>query len=241
MQFLDLTLETAAENVALDEALLEWAEQAALPTEVLRFWEPYSLIVVVGCSSRAADEVKLDECRRRDVPVLRRPSGGAAIVTGAGCLMYSIVLSYEKRPELRSIGRAHQFVLDTIGTALQTRIGDTNICRAGTSDLAIANRKFSGNSIRCKRTHLLYHGTLLYDFPLKQVESLLQMPSRQPDYRAGRGHHDFLMNLPLSVAALRQEIKEAFNAQATPIDWPREQTAQLVAEKYCCDSWNLRL
>ena len=39
MKLLDLTLETPAENLALDEALLEEAEQSTKPTEVLRLWE----------------------------------------------------------------------------------------------------------------------------------------------------------------------------------------------------------
>ncbi len=34
------------------------------------------------------------------IPVLRRASGGAAIVIGPGCLMYALVLSYELRPSL---------------------------------------------------------------------------------------------------------------------------------------------
>src|SRR5262245_52611791 len=109
MQFLDLTLPTAVENVALDEALLDGAEVSAAEAgsgargEVLRLWESRETMVVVGNSSRLADEVRLDVCAARGVPVLRRASGGAAIVSGPGCLMYAVVLSYELRPELRLI------------------------------------------------------------------------------------------------------------------------------------------
>jgi lipoate-protein ligase A len=241
VHLLDLTLTTAVENLALDEALLERAEQSVQPSEVLRLWEPSSPMVVVGSSSRVADEVKLDECRRRGVPVLRRPSGGATIVAGPGCLMYAVVLSYELRPELRSIDRAHRYVLKIIAEALQKEIVDANIHRAGTSDLALGEKKFSGNSLRCKRTHLLYHGTLLYKFPLDEVEQLLGMPSRQPDYRANRRHSDFLTNLPLTAAALRQALIEAFVANDELSSWPRDLTAQLVEQKYSQANWNFRL
>ena len=47
-------------------------------------------MVVVGRSSRLDEEVHLDACRAAGVPVLRRPSGGAAIVSGPGCLMYAL-------------------------------------------------------------------------------------------------------------------------------------------------------
>ena len=54
MRYLDLTLPTPAENLALDEALLEAAEQSGDPGETLRVWEPDEPMVVVGRSSRVA-------------------------------------------------------------------------------------------------------------------------------------------------------------------------------------------
>ena len=106
MQYLDLTLPTAAENVALDEALLETAEAAAGPAEVLRLWEPQNLAVVLGRSSQVTVEVDVDACHADGLDIVPRTSGGAAIVSGHGCLMYAVVLSYQKRPELRSLDAA---------------------------------------------------------------------------------------------------------------------------------------
>src|SRR5689334_13860556 len=103
MLFLDLTLSRPEENLALDEALLEEAEHAEAPREVLRIWEPDKSMVVVGRSSTIAAEVNEQACAERDMPILRRTSGGAAIVAGPGCLMYAVVLSYELRPHLRPI------------------------------------------------------------------------------------------------------------------------------------------
>ena len=167
MDLLELTLETPAENLALDEALLLAADEANEPQETLRVWEPREPFVVLGSSSRIADEVRLTDCKARRVAVLRRTSGGAAIVTGPGCLMYALVLSLEARPELRSIDRAHCFVLNHLARAIGTLAA--GIAVRGTSDLAIGDRKFSGNSLRMKRAHLLYHGTLLYGFPLELI------------------------------------------------------------------------
>jgi len=87
MQFLDLTLAEAAANIALDEALLEAAESAPEPREVLRLWEPAAPLVVVGRSSHVAAEVHVENCRERGIPVIRRTSGGLSIVGGKGCLM----------------------------------------------------------------------------------------------------------------------------------------------------------
>jgi len=236
MQLLDLTLPTAAENLALDEALLEEAESAARAVETLRFWEPAEPLVVVGRSSHIASEVRVDACRNLGIPVLRRISGGAAVVTGPGCLMYAVILERRLHGELRMIDRAHRFVLGTLAAAMKGLVPGVR-CH-GISDLAIDGRKFSGNSLRCRRNYLLYHGTLLYEFPLELIEQCLAMPPRQPAYRAGRTHAAFVTNLPLPAAAIRRAIAAAWNAGDPLDDWPRELTSRLAAEKYRQPSWN---
>ena len=118
MELIDLTLESAAENLALDEALLEAAETEAGPAEVLRLWESPEWVAVVGRSSRVDEEVRLDECQHRGIRVLRRCSGGASVLIGPGCLLYAVVLSCELRPALRMIEEAHRFVLDRTARAL---------------------------------------------------------------------------------------------------------------------------
>ncbi|MCE9544837.1 MAG: lipoate--protein ligase family protein [Planctomycetia bacterium] len=235
---LELTLPTAAENIALDEALLLQCEATGDDAEVFRMWEPAAPMVVLGRSSQVATEVKLDACRRDGVPILRRTSGGASIVAAPGSLMYAVVLSYARRPALRAIDLAHAFVLRSILAAVEKVVPDVR--RAGTSDLVLGDQKFSGNSLRCRRTHLLYHGTILCDMPLELVERYLRIPPRQPQYRAGRSHGEFLIGLPVERAALRAAAAKAFDAPTPRVDWPRELTERLVAEKYARDDWNFR-
>jgi lipoate-protein ligase A len=236
MRCLDLTLPTPEENLALDEALLEEAESAAASEETLRFWEPSEPMVVVGRSSRVEAEVQVDVCRTAGIPIFRRPSGGAAIVAGPGCLMYALVLSYEKRPELRPIAKTHDFVLKTIAAALRPSCPGVHC--AGTSDLALGAEKFSGNSMRARRRHFLYHGTLLYQFPLERIDHYLKQPLRMPAYRHGRKHAVFVTNLPLPREAIVQGLTQAWKATDSCPDWPRALTARLAAERYSQAEWN---
>jgi lipoate---protein ligase len=247
MQRFDVSLPTPAENLAFDEAMLEWAEQHSAEREFLRLWESTQPMVVVGRSSRVAKEVNEQFCRKECIPILRRSSGGAAIVTGPGCLMYSIVQSYAVRPELKDITRAHSFVLGQLAASLGPLLPDAGkITCAGTSDLALrrdenetANlRKFSGNSLRIKRTHLLYHGTLLYDFDLALIKNCLRTPPRQPDYRNARSHSEFVTNVPATHQQLVGAVIAAFPAARAPIDVPQARVEQLVAERFGNDGWN---
>lgn len=236
MRYLDLTLPGAAENLALDEALLEEAESAGCGTETLRLWEPARPMTVLGRSSKIDDEIHLDACRELEIPLLRRVSGGATVLIGPGCLMYALLLSLRLRPRLRAADHAHRFILGTLAGALRPLAPGVR-CR-GISDLAVGEHKFSGNSLRLKRDHLLYHGTLLYDFPLELIGRCLKRPSRQPKYRNDRSHREFLTNLSLERGAIRRALVAAWEAYEPYGEWPQERTARLVVEKYGRREWN---
>jgi lipoate-protein ligase A len=236
MQRLDLSLPTCEENLALDEALLEAAEAGELADEVLRLWEMPQVVVVVGRSSVVAQEVHLEACRADRVPIRRRVSGGAAIVAGPGCLMYSAVLRYAGRDCLPAIDHVHAQVLAIVQRCLGRLV--PGIQHQGISDLALGDRKCSGNSVRCKRDFLLYHGTLLYAFDPLLLDRYLATAPRQPAYRAGRTHSEFVINLPAEPAQLREALARGFGARK-PLDrWPSERTAQLLRERYAQESWH---
>lgn len=244
MRLLELSLACPAADLALDEALLERAVECAASDahrgEVLRLWEFDRTVVILGRGSKAVAEVDLDFCEAASIPVLRRCSGGATVVGGPGCLMYSLILSMERRPELRKLDLAHQFVMRNLQTAIARCIGQ--VAQRGTCDLAIGSdqRKFSGNSLRLSRDHLLYHGTILYAADLPRIAQCLRTAPRQPEYRRQRDHREFLTNLRVSASDVRREIIRQFAAHAPMSEWPRERVASLRQERYDCDAWNFR-
>jgi lipoate-protein ligase A len=235
-----------AESLALDEALLEWSEsQPNGASEALRLWELHQPAVILGRSSRAADEVDQAYCAAQRIPILRRTSGGAAVMLGSGCLVYSVVVDLVRRPELRDIRVAHCVTLRQLVAAI-ARVG-VKTQPAGTSDLVLAGaaevpaalRKCSGNSLRFSRTRLLYHGTVLCQFDVGAIGGALPFPPRSPEYRNGRSHHDFLANIGVPTAALRDALAAEWNASAPLADWPRDRARELAAEKYRTSRWTL--
>jgi lipoate-protein ligase A len=180
-------------NVALDGTLFATLEDGR-GDETVRFWESRQPAVVVGRFGRIDDEVDAHACRTDQVPILRRISGGGAVVIGAGCLNYTLVLSLDRRPELREVVASYEVILGWIAGAL----GVPGLCRAGASDLAIGDRKVGGSAQRRGRRALLHHGTLLYAFDLATMGRYLKPPPRQPAYRAGRPHAAFVTNAPLA-------------------------------------------
>ncbi len=221
MLLIDHSEQTPQANLALDEALIESVDPvhpdplaansgfSHAELESLRLWEMPELCVVMGRGSKSA-EVNQQKCEQDGIPVLKRCSGGASIVAGPGCLMYSLLLSLEKQPSLRSIDAAHAWVMHRVGQAVSMVV--PNVQLQGTCDLTLLNRKFSGNAVRYKRDWILYHGTLLYRFPIELIPQYLEMPPRQPIYRGARDHADFLINLGCDPMQLRSAFKVVWQA-----------------------------
>jgi lipoate-protein ligase A len=149
--------------------------------------------------------------------------------------LYSLVLAYARSPLLREIRWSYRYILERIRESLTGVMPGIEL--AGTSDLALARWKFSGNAQQRKRAYLLHHGTLLYDFAIEQVSRYLSMPARQPEYRDGRVHSAFLCNLSVIAAELRRRLRSGWEADAILGCWPGTLAAQLVVEKYGKTEW----
>jgi len=236
MKCLDLTLPTPAANLACEEALLDVCEEQ-VGGEVLRFWEPRDYFVVAGYSNHIAMEVNTAACQREKVAVCRRCSGGGTVLQGPGCLNYSLILKIDGNDSLQNITAANCHIMGRHKDALAALLGQP-VRVQGHTDLAVDGLKFSGNAQRRKRRALIFHGTFLLQFDLSLMEKFLSMPSRQPEYRQGRPHGLFLMNLPVTADIVKKALRRAWSAETTLEALPDYQ--RLVAEKYSRDDWNLK-
>jgi lipoate-protein ligase A len=172
-----------------DEALLEDARRAAAArTRVYRLPRP---VVVLGAGSRADAELHLDACLADGVPLLRRRGGGCAVVIDPGNVV--VALAYPAA----GIGgsRAH---FERITAWLANALAAAGVPRPelrGASDLAVGDRKVGGACIWRSRDLLYYSTTLLVAPDPDLMDRYLRHPPREPDYRAGRPHREFVVGL----------------------------------------------
>ena len=180
----------------LDEDLLAALEGGA--TYVHRVWEAASVAVVLGRGTSAEREVRRDVCAAEGVPVLRRKGGGGAVVLGPGCLVVSLAAEVGRELDVGGYLDAIAGVLaDVLGrlTALPLR-------PRGTGDVCLGDRKVLGSSLFRRRRLLFYQASLLHSMDLGPVERLLAHPAREPAYRCGRSHREFLATLQDAGAGL---------------------------------------
>jgi lipoate-protein ligase A len=247
MQRLDLTFPAPAEQLAADEALLDWCE-AGHGHETLAFWEPREPFVVVGYANKVAAEVNNASCEQRGIPIFRRCSGGGAVVQLPGGLNYSLILRITENGPTRNISSANQFIMEKNCAAIQSVLDrdQWTVSIRGHTDLALAARhpssgtfrKFAGNSQRRRKHFLLFHGTLLLNCDLKWIGELLNMPSLQPDYRASRSHEEFVTNLNLPAATVKTALAQAWQADGQTHELPLAEIQQFAREKYAAHDWN---
>jgi lipoate-protein ligase A len=238
MKFLDLTLDTPSENLACDEALLDWCE-AGQGGETLWFWEPRETFVVVGYANKIATEVNTTACAERGIPIFRRCSGGGTVVQMPGGLNYTLVLAITEGGPTGGITGANQFIMERNRRALAAASGREVTVR-GCTDLVIGARKFAGNSQRRRRHYLLFHGTILLGGDLDLISELLPMPSAEPEYRENRSHLDFVMNLAISPERVKVAMRQEWNALEPLGNPPLEAITALAQGKYLTKEWNYK-
>ena len=236
MKYLDLTFADPARNLACDEALLEWCEQEPMDGGLLRVWQPEKHFVVLGHSNRLAAEANLAACAAAAMPILRRASGGGAVVLGPGCLNYSLILDCQAH-EIKNIASAFHYVLERHRHLIETLTGQ-EIRIGGVSDLTVAGRKFSGNAQYRKSRHVLVHGTFLLNFELGLIQRCLLLPPKQPQYRQNRPHLDFVANLELSSGQLLTGLREVWQAHVECGPVPLSRVGWLARQRYETADWS---
>lgn len=239
MRLLDCSYASPAQNLALEEAVLEAVDAGDAP-DTLRLWESPVPFVVLGTGQVCAEEVHEARCDADGVPVLRRCSAGGCVLQGPGSLNYALFLTGERYPETRSLRASCAFVLDRLCAAFKRH--GLEVRRAGISDLALGGRKVSGSAQRRKRNAILHHGTLLYRPDTAAMARYLREPAERPEYRGARTHTDFITALPLSADTLRNCVVDAFGPcePGAPSQSETDTMERLRTSKYELDAWNKR-
>ena len=238
--FFEKTLETVPANLALDDALLEFAEQENGPG-YLRVWESQQLAVVLGASGRVADDLHLETCQAHGVTIARRTSGGGTVVIGPGALNITVVQRIDASPAFRAVDTAQVAVLSQLAESLRQRVPGVGV--AGSGDLILGDRKFSGSAQRRLRNWFMIHASILYQFPLDQISLFTALPKRQPDYRKFRDHNQFVTNLPTSRPDLVIQILNAFTDSPSlpePGQFPQADALEKTTERLANPEWIYR-
>jgi lipoate-protein ligase A len=154
-------------------------------------WQPDQVYLVLGRSNEALKSLIAETVDADKVQVLKRPSGGEAVLLSPNMLVIAL------KVPLSMVQKAHDvFVIanDIIKEAL-AKEGVQNITSRGISDICIGEQKILGSAIFKKPNSVFYHAVLNVSEDVNLIERYLQHPKREPDYRKGRNHLAFVSSI----------------------------------------------
>ena len=226
-------------NLAAEEYAMDRFDR-----DVFMLWRNAPAIIV-GRHQNTLAEINPDYVRERNLPVVRRLSGGGAVFHDLGNLNFTFIAggADAHRTEV-DFRRFTQPIIE----ALQQLGVDARF--EGRNDLTIDGRKFSGNAEYVHRGRILHHGTLLFSARMADVAAALRPDPAKFADKAVKSVRSRVTNIsehlprPMTVAAFRDYLME-YVMTGTPGAAAHAFTAEDLAAidhlrdtKYATWEWN---
>ncbi|MFO7982080.1 MAG: lipoate--protein ligase family protein [Desulfuromonadales bacterium] len=248
-------------NMALDAVLFESvARGESAPILRLYNWDPPT--VTLGYGQRDGEAVDLDYCRDVGLDVVRRPTGGRAVlhdreVTYAiiapegmddfsgGILDNYRAISEILRDTIRSFGLPAELVTGRGGAARKTEV-DRSVCFTAPSsyELVVEGCKIAGSAQKRGQGAFLQHGSIPLDMDLEKLLRALS-PGRSPSARGVErlarsvGWLNRYAPDKLTVRQVEDRLVECFTARLgcrldedCPTEAEESQARELAAGRY---------
>ncbi|MBN1254128.1 MAG: lipoate--protein ligase family protein [Deltaproteobacteria bacterium] len=262
-RFIDTGVNNAFLNMAIDEAILdEHIEGGMPPTLRVYQWDPPALSL--GYNQSIVHDVDVAKCQEAGVEVVRRITGGGAVLH-AQELTYSIVSAVNNGiPE--SVAGSYRFLSQgliasykILGLEVELKPGRNKTRSAACfslttlADLTHRGRKLAGSAQARRRNALLQHGSLPIQSHADILFSVLKFSSEASRQKTRLLYNKrmFVLNevigRDIDMQELKDDLRKGFT-QALGIRFYDDgltaaeirRSQALAAEKYGTDAWNHR-
>jgi lipoate-protein ligase A len=241
---LDTGVRSAAQNMALNRAVLE-AHAAGAAPHTLRFLQ-FTPSALVGFHQDVEQELRIDYCRENEIAIQRRISGGGAIYLDGTQLGWELYTSrrFFGTPDMALIARR---VCEAAAAGI-SRLGVDARYRPR-NDIEVNGRKISGTGGVVEGESICYQGTVLIDFDVERMLRVLRIPAEKLSDKAIASARERVVNLTELLgetpaldsvkAALREAFANAFELEfkeqgLNPVE---EQGYAVALQEMDSDEW----
>ncbi len=199
--------------------------------------------VIVGKHQNTLAEINLEFVNGKELPVIRRLSGGGTVYHDLGNVNYTFITNGSEG-NLVDFKKHTQPIIDVLqALGVGAQIG-------GKNDIRVGDKKISGNAEHIYKNRVLHHGTLLFNSNLDELnESIKVNPNTYTDkaVKSIRSHvaniseylkceisiHDFILSISSHIKNQFANTKdyELSIAEINAIN-------QLIETKYSTWDWN---
>ncbi len=249
----------AAFNMAVDEALSLMIETGDSPP-TLRFYGWSAPSVTIGAFQRIGD-INADACRRLAIPIVRRPTGGRAILHGDE-LTFSFSTGTQTPPfsvtsllhNYKAIGEAFFLAFRRLGLnceITQRRLKRVEVgpmasnpmcfSAASYSEITIVGRKILGAAQKRYKYALLEQGSIPLSVDRTLMSAVFNAATSETD-AAGLREFDDSITLASVQSAVTGAFEDVFSVRLLPCPLADEEMslARKLIEKYLSRQWTYR-
>ncbi len=213
-RYLPYEVHTGAENMAIDEAILLGLRSEGWEA-TLRFygWNPATLSL--GYAQSYAKEVDEEACKAEGLDIVRRPTGGRAVLHQYE-LTYSVIAPEKEENVAGTVIESYLKISQALLKAFQTlgipaeMVAHANMKELSSAacfdapswyELVVAGRKLVGSAQVRKDGVLLQHGSIILHFDADLLFRVLKFPSEE----------------------VRKRLLQSFKRKACALDevWPK--------------------
>ncbi|MCF8229025.1 MAG: lipoate--protein ligase [Bacteroidales bacterium] len=224
-------------NLAAEEYVLKNFSE-----DCFMLWQN-SPCVVVGKHQNTLAEINYEYIRKKNIPVVRRISGGGTVFHDPGNLNFTFVqnIKDENLVNFRKFTAPILAVLETMGVHARFE---------GKNNLTLAGLKFSGNAEHVYKKRTLHHGTLLYSSRLSELSDALKFDPHRYTDKAVKSIRSRITNLQdfmkekISISEFKNRIRDfVLDQYSDTSDYEFTKTdieniEELVRSKYATWEWN---
>lgn len=191
-------------------------EEALLRTDSRNFFilnEGSSPSIVMGISGQIDELVDQHTARAKNIPIIKRFSGGGTVVVDEQTLFTSFI---GQKNLLLPTTCYPEPILRWSADFYHTAFGLPHFALRE-NDFVLGEKKCGGNAQYIQKERWLLHTSFLWDFcPTKM--NLLLHPKKTPSYRLGRTHSDFVCALKnhytcssILITQIKDALKQRFD------------------------------
>ncbi len=172
---------TAAENMALDEALLELREENLIP-DTIRFLSFNPHCVLSGYFQTIENEIRISYCIKNGIDINRRITGGGALYWGTKDIGWEIFARKDSFSKF-VFGVEDYYKLFCSSVALGLQKFDLNANFRPRNDIEVNGKKISGSGGTSIKNAFMFQGTLLVDINIDIMLRALKIPIEKLKYK----------------------------------------------------------
>ena len=231
----------------MDESILESTFEGGVPT--LHFYRRQPPAVTLGYFLKASESADLEYCKKNGIMVIRRLSGGGAIYTDEGQLVYGLAVR-EQLPAAPT--ECFEIVCGALVRALRS-LGCTAVF-SPVNDVLSNGKKLSGSAIVNRSIAKLAHGTIIVhldrdtmfkalrtDMAKLNAKDLAHPGDRVTSLEEVLGKRPSMEEVKTAVAKALGETFELKVKKGALTAKERSRIDELVRTKYGADDWNLKV